>query len=274
VQRLFCQACHRYCSRQTTAVTHNERKSHLNQRIIRMHNMGVSGREIARELMVHRETVAKKLERYGRAAAEINAKVLAKAAPAAAIVFDEMETFEHSKLKPLAIVVAVEDKTRRILAAEVAQMPAKGLLAARSRQKYGRRADHRPKVLRRVLTKLAAATTSDAVVKSDLCPRYPQLVKECLPGRRHCPSKGRRACTVGQGELKRGGFDPLFSLNHSCAMARDRIKRLTRRTWCTTKRPDRLQAHLELFIYCHNQRLLRRDVRVRLPLRCAKRWAS
>jgi hypothetical protein len=51
---------------------------------------------------------------------------------------------------------------------------------------------------------------------------------------------------VGQGELKRGGFDPLFSLNHTAAMFRDRLKRLSHRTWCTTKRPDRLQLLLDL----------------------------
>jgi hypothetical protein len=57
---------------------------------------------------------------------------------------------------------------------------------------------------------------------------------------------------VGQGELKRGGFDLLFALNHSCAMVRDNLKRLSRRTWCTTKRPDRLQCLLNLYICAHN----------------------
>jgi hypothetical protein len=60
---------------------------------------------------------------------------------------------------------------------------------------------------------------------------------------------------VGQGELKRGGFDPLFSLNHTAAMFRDRLKRLSRRTWCTTKRPDRLQLLLDLYAWYHNELL-------------------
>ena len=92
----------------------------------------------------------------------------------------------------------------------------------------------------------------DLVVKSDECPRYPKPVRQHLPGAVHVTFKGRRGCAFGQGELKAGGFDPLFSLNHSCAMFRDNLKRLTRRTWCTTKRPDRLQCLVNIYICAHN----------------------
>jgi len=36
----------------------------------------------------------------------------------------------------------------------------------------------------------------------------------------HRTVKGRRGSIAGQGELKKIGFDPLFSLNHTCAMLR------------------------------------------------------
>lgn len=57
---------------------------------------------------------------------------------------------------------------------------------------------------------------------------------------------------MGQGELKAGGFDPLFSLNHTCAMYRDNLTRMSRRTWCTTKGPDRLQSLVNLYVCAHN----------------------
>jgi len=60
------------------------------------------------------------------------------------IEFDDLETFEHTKCKPISVALAVEYKTRRVLAFEVARMPAKGLLAAISRKKYGFRIDDRP----------------------------------------------------------------------------------------------------------------------------------
>jgi len=43
-------------------------------------------------------------------------------------------------------------------------------------------------------------------------------------------------------------FDPLFPLNQRCAMLRHDIKRLARRSWCTTKRPDRLETVLRIYL--------------------------
>ena len=60
---------------------------------------------------------------------------------------------------------------------------------------------------------------------------------------------------MGQGELKKLKYDPIFSLNHTCAMIRDNIKRLSRKTWCTTKRMPQLQINLELYALEHNRRL-------------------
>ena len=82
-------------------------------------------------------------------------------------VFDEMETFEHTKMKPLSIALAVEQGTRRILAVEVASMPAKGLLAARSRTKYGPRPDHRPLALAALCREVRRSCPVLRVVKSD-----------------------------------------------------------------------------------------------------------
>ena len=52
-------------------------------------------------------------------------------------------------------------------------------------------------------------------------------------------------------------FDPLFSLNHTCAMLRANVNRLIRRTWCTTKKLQPLIDHLEIYTKYHNQILLK-----------------
>ena len=67
--------------------------------------------------------------------------------------------------------------------------------------------------------------------------------------------KGRASCVAGQGELKKVVFDPLYSLNHSCAMLRAHINRLIRKTWCTTKDPDRLADHIAIYVNYHNREL-------------------
>ena len=262
IQRYFCKECRRYFSDQTTAASFREKKAHLNQSVFRLLCSGVSQRETAYILGTQPRTIARKLVRLARVATRRQGDDLAQRPLKKTIVFDEMETFEHTKCKPLSIAVAVEEGSRRIIAMEVARMPAKGRLSAISRKRYGHRRDDRPAALRRLLTVIKRTAGEDITLKSDESPRYPKYVGEVLPRASHVTYKGRRGCVVGQGELKRGGHDPLFSLNHTCAMARDRIKRLSRRTWCTTKRPDRLQCLLRLMTYFHNQRLIHPKKRV------------
>lgn len=257
IQRFRCLNCQRSFSAQTGRLTYREKLPHVDQPIFRMLTAGVSQRKCAEFLGIHRDTVARKLVHLSQFArdqvidGERDVKEKCEVA-----VFDEMETFEHTKMKPLSIALAVTERTRLIVSSKVAVMPAKGLLAAKSRRKYGPRRDDRPAALADVFKRIRGDLPQAKIVKSDESPRYPKPVAVGLPHMAHLTFKGRRGCVVGQGELKRGGFDPLFSLNHSAAMIRDNIKRLSRKTWCTTKRPDRLQALLELYRVAHNARIL------------------
>ena len=136
------------------------------------------------------------------------------------------------------------------------QMPCKGKNAGKALKRYGYRKDMRRKGLAVLLGAVARVAHQNLLVKSDQCPRYPRAVRQHLPGATHRTYKGRRACIIGQGEMKSGGFDPLFSLNHTCAMSRDNTKRLSRRTWCTTKLKARLQCLLDIYTVFHNEWLL------------------
>jgi hypothetical protein len=144
---------------------------------------------------------------------------------------------------------------RFILGVDVCSMPAKGLLASISRKKYGPRPDDRPAALADLFLRIRHRIAPDAELLSDQCPRYPKAVREAFPEARHKTTKGLRGCIVGQGELKKAGFDPLFAFNHTAAMLRAHVNRLFRKTWCTTKRPDRLRAHLNLYVLYHNRRI-------------------
>ena len=53
--------------------------------------------------------------------------------------------------------------------------------------------------------------------------------------------------------MKKGGFDPLFYLNHTAAMIRDNQARMLRSTWCSTKLRIYLQEALDLYIDFHNE---------------------
>ena len=211
---------------------------------------------MAKILNVNRKTIAARLRSLANEARAKQERRTARVPVAVHLQFDDLETFEHTKLKPLSVTLAVEHPTRRILGFEVSQMPAKGLLASRSVKKYGRRPDERTRGRRQLFERLKTCVAPNAEIESDMNPHYPKVVREFFPDAQYTMHKGQRGSIVGQGELKRIRFDPLFSLNHTCAMKRHSVSRLVRRTWTTTKIPARLADHLAIYAEYHNSELI------------------
>src|SRR5687767_3058726 len=67
---------------------------------------------------------------------------------------------------------------------------------------------------------LAVIAHPNATFRSDENPFHPHFVKKHFPSALHERATGGRAAIAGQGELKKKKFDPLFSLNHTCATLR------------------------------------------------------
>lgn len=253
--RFWCFECKKSFSAATISPLRWQKKRQYNFRIRRMLNGTMSQREIARSLGLNRKTVVRTFRRLGLLAqAELRAWNLSQR-PACEVEFDDLETFEHTKCKPLSVTLMVEFKTRRILGFEISQMPAKGHLAAIARKKYGVRIDHRQQGRARLLSQMQELVKSEAVIRSDSNPHYIADVKRFFPSAKHECVLGGRGAITGQGELKKQLWDPIFSLNHTCAMLRANINRLIRKTWCTTKKPDQLGLHIALYALQHNQRL-------------------
>ncbi|MEK6773401.1 MAG: transposase [Bdellovibrionota bacterium] len=255
VQRYQCKKCLKSFSTATLQPCYSQKKRHKNEMLRRLLCSGVSQRRAARLLSLARKTVVRKFIFLGIQAQEILRASNLSLPSCDTIEFDDMETFEHSKCKPLSITLAVEFKTRRILGFEVSQMPAKSILARIAVKKYGPRKDLRFFGRRKLFKDIKTLIHHNALIKSDQNPHYPKDVMRHFPKASHETFKGRRGCIVGQGELKKIGFDPLFSLNHTCAMFRANVNRLFRRTWCTSKKPERLSYHLAIYAVYHNQNL-------------------
>ena len=255
IQRLRCLKCKKVLSHATFNPCYLQNKRQLNHSLKMLLVSGVSQRRAAKILNISRTTVVRKFCFLGlRANTELFEWNQSK--PKASIVeFDDLETFEHTKCKPLSVTLMVEHSTRRILGFRVSRMPAKGLLAAISRKKYGPRPDERRLARDQLFAHVKDFVDPKARIKSDENPHYPKSVKKHFPQSTHEVFKGRKGAITGQGELKKIGFDPLFSLNHSCAMLRANINRLFRKTWCTTKKPERLAAHIALYATYHNEML-------------------
>ncbi|MNK07823.1 hypothetical protein D3C87_257430 [compost metagenome] len=172
------------------------------------------------------------------------------------IQFDEMETLEHTKLKPLSIALAVSD-TYQILGVEVATIPAKGHLAAISRSKYGRRKNESFSKTHNLLESVRSKLSDKPLqLSSDAKKDYRVITKDLFPNTPHkaYPSRDNKEKRREQKYLKaeKHIHDPLFEINHMCARLRDHIKRLTRRSWCTTKLKDHLELALYLYLAKNN----------------------
>jgi hypothetical protein len=179
---------------------------------------------------VQRIAIARRLVRFGKCAQHNLEVYRATREKVTRLDFDELESFEHTKCKPLTAAIAVEDGSRKILSISLGRIPAKGPLAALSRKKYGPRPCERKKCLTKMFQDLEVCLAPNGLVKTDQSKSYPPFIRKYLTGWQHEATPGRRGCIVGQGELKEGAWDPLFSLNHTYAMIRDGLKRLARRT--------------------------------------------
>lgn len=259
IPRFYCHSCKRSFSSASYSPCLGQKRRKLNHLIRTLLASGVTQRRIARILGTTRKTVARKLIFLAEQSRLRHDQWLASIAEKQKIrepLFDEMESFERSKCLPLSIPLVVDKASRRILGIRACSMPAKGLLAEISRKKYGFRADDRAKTAKELFASLRSVVAADALWLTDQNPKYPSWLKSQFPHSTHVTTKGRRGCVVGQGELKEGGYDPLFALNHTCAMIRANISRLVRRTWATTKKRERLEDHLAIYMDYHNHCLV------------------
>ena len=210
-------------------------------------------------LGVNRKTIERKLPFLAKRCRKWNEEHLKKfEGRIYNIQIDDLITKENSKLKPLSVSIAVDEDRRIILAMEVSKIPAFGTLASLARKKYGERKDEHFDGLTKLFLTITPLVSAEVSVKSDEHQRYPGFVSAYLPKSRHTKFKSERSCVAGQGELKKVHFDPLFIVNHTCALLRANVNRLIRKTWCTTKDPFRLKDHLDIFQYFHNEKLSRK----------------
>ena len=218
-----------------------------------------SQRRSALVLTVTRKTIKKKFELIAEKSRLLHIEKLIqlKENPVREIQMDDLITIEHTKLKPLSISIVVDKNTRTILGAKVSKIPAFGLLAKKSISKYGKRKNEFHENHNQLIKELAFVIDKFAVIESDKNKQYSISVSNNLPQSKIIQFDSRKASSNGYGELKiRNQRDPLFVINHTCAMFRANINRLARRTWNTTKNVEKLQSHLDIFIHYYNSFLL------------------
>jgi transposase-like protein len=258
IQRFRCRSCGLRFSSATLSDFYHHKRRRIHAPLISFLSSGMSLRRCALLLKVNPKTVARKLPILARRCRRKNVIELQKfRGRIFNLQIDDLITKENSKLKPLSVSIAVDEDRRRILAVEVSKIPAFGHLSQLALKKYGKREDEHFSGLTKLFQRISPIVSPEAIIKSDEHQRYPGFVSAYLPKARHLTFKSERASVAGQGELKKVTFDPLFIVNHTCALLRANVSRLIRKTWCTTKDPKCLTDHIEVFIYYYNEVLLK-----------------
>jgi transposase-like protein len=252
IQRMKCKECGKKFSAATFKPTYRQKKRRINSTVRFCFASNMCPRDIAELVGVNIKTIAARLIWQATLSREKNkhylAAFVAEYGPINTVQFDDLVTFEHTKCKPLTVPIAVVDGKRIPLGFRVASIPAFGHLAAIARKRYGKRVDRSRIERRDLFEQLRDVLPPDVEFKTDGHEHYATLIKHYFPDSVHHVYKSARGAVVGQGELKKITYDHLFSVNHTFASIRAKVNRLNRRTWCTTKHPERLADHIDIFI--------------------------
>jgi len=143
-------------------------------------------RDIAELVGVNVKTVAARLLWQAKLSREKNKQFLVDFIKQYGVIktvqFDDLITFEHTKLKQLTVPIAVIDGIRVPLAFGVAPIPTSGHLAEIARERYGKRDDNSVNAREVIFKKLSTLLPPDVHFKSDGHAHYPVLIKEYFPG--------------------------------------------------------------------------------------------
>lgn len=259
IPRYRCCGCGKSFSTSTFKKTYRQKKPYLNQPVYEFYCSGTTQRRLAKVLRINRKTVAAKFRFLAKLATETHRAWLNEnASTFSEVLFDEMESFEHTRLKPLTIPILVNGSDGKIIGAHVAQLGYKGRFAALAFKKYGPREDKSHEACVSVLNELNGNVNPQLIIRTDFKLSYPKLIEGVLPNAIHEPVKGERVLLAQR--LFRNGRrnvnDPLFWFNLMAAKIRHDLSRMGRKVWVTTKNKKYLQSHLDLYIAYHNQYVL------------------
>ena len=242
--RYRCRDCGRGFSSRTLKSTYRQHRPDLNEVVLHLYASGMSQRRMAIVLGVDRKTIVRKfLFAATLARAEHTRRLERGLLKTRHVQFDEMETFEHTRLKPVAVAIAVRAKTGEVIDIQCSSMAYKGPLAAKAFAKYGPRRDDTRIGCMKVLQSVRKCLEPEQRITTDRHPRYPALIAKCVPTSRH-----HATCRTYEKTDRRNKNDELFTVNYTAAKIRNDLSRMGRRTWITTKKIERLQAHLDLYI--------------------------
>lgn len=255
VQRFRCYTCGRTFSIRTFKPDYYDKKPHLNVLVVRSLCSGTGLRQTSRELDIRYTSLCHKVDKLNRQLAHLHANLMGQFGVRSEFLFDELETFETCRsTSPLTVPILIERESMLIVDAQVGKIPPSGSMPPNRRRRlaalekeHGKRPNESSQVIASVLDTLAPRVrkSRELVFTTDQKTTYPGLIERAFP------NQTVHHRTVSS-KVKRDSRNELHRINLTNALARDRVARLRRRTWCVSKRGDRLQAQLAMWVAYRN----------------------
>lgn len=238
VQRFMCRDCGKTFTGRTDTKYYRKRKQRYSKMIVSMYCEGMSIRATGRVLNLNRKTVERYFIENANRAEETHNRVLDnRDITTSFIQMDEMETFDHHHRRPLGIELAIRVKTGEIISAMVSRIPMKAHSASpQEKARYAQLSNSKGKQIEMLLD-IKKVIKKESTIESDGKYIAQKTVNRILTGAKY-ESKVRSS--------------EMWRINKSCLKMRQNISRLRRKTLATTKRSDRLQKHLYLYIAYNN----------------------
>jgi transposase-like protein len=247
VPRYKCNFCSKTLSGRSMLGNEKLKKPELTEEIFKLYCERMSIRGISRVLKIDKETVMSRIAYLGMLCLRYhNAYLKAGLFKSDIINYDEMETKEITKLKPISVGIACCGYTGFIIDAQACEMPAKRG-SSRAIAKYGFRPDFRGVACDDVLGAAKLCCPNDVTIIADDKRAYRAWFKRSFP-----QAKIFQAKRLQMNVLFPAALHDKFKMDGVCANIREDVSRFTRRSRIITKRMSMLQAHLYMYMAYHN----------------------
>lgn len=255
VQRYQCKACGEQFT-SASLIDNSFHKPELLKEIFIRYTSGYSVSKLSQELGICKSTTLKMIEYLAEKCRAYHFELLDSGfLTTDKIYFDEMETFEHSKVYPVSVGLAVDTRYKRIIDIRVAEIKLKGRLKLKILKKNGflppkisNRPNNAPAMLTELMTSIRKCLKPSGFLFSDMKMSYPDLVSKTLP------KTVRYARELSKTELEQSkDQQSLGRFRSVCAYLRTYMGTMGRRKLNTAKNMKSLSDHFYLMIARYNK---------------------
>ena len=264
LKRYLCKGCNRTFSRQSFRMDRWDKKPWLNPRVLEDLGSGLGLRETARRLKMGREALTQKSRKIAHHCKHLHRNMLGRIELGSGFMMDEAVTFEEDRgTNHLGFAVLIHTSSYMILGARAEPMAPQGKRSeerekkiAKKEAKEGKRRDQTKRAVIAVSLAMVDAIKQrkdpppTIVVKTDMKDTYHPILKAVQ--KRRLPKVNLIHRTYKGDGYKRDWMNPLFRINHTLALMRDRMSRLRRRSWLVSKRRRFLNLMTSVFLCFRN----------------------